>query len=801
MTAVAVRWLQLELARRWRALLGLALLVALSGAVVVTSLAGAHRGATAVDRLLSVTLPSTAVVTPNQPGFDWNRVAELPEVEALTTFPAYMSLAIVEARNDDLSSLVPADAAAMRSIERPVILRGRLADPGRADEVVVTPAFVARVGRGVGDGLTLHLPTLEQATANLNAQATDEAAGPLVRLRIVGVVRSLWWGDDVGGAGNVIPSPMLLSQYRANLLGTKDEAAFSGLVRLTRGDADLPRFRADLARVTGRPDIDVVSRAESVRHARDVTRFESVCLLAFGLVALLAAAVMIAQAIGRYTRGNAPPFGVLTTLGMTRRQAVALGTVAPTLAATAGALLGLGLAVLCSQWLPFGAAAQREPTPGVDVDWAVLTLGGFAITIFVGLGASVSTFLSLPNSRRTAPARASMVAIAAARAGLPLPAVLGARLAFESGAGSRAMPVRPALLGSVVGVTGVVAALVFSAGVADAASHPQRFGQTYELEAALGVGGQDFVPVGPVLAALARDPDVAAVTNLRVAAATSGPTSILTNSYGPVGAAVALVLTTGRVPGGDDEIVLAPSTAHSLRAAVGTELPLTGDRETRVMRVVGIGYGVQSSTATYDSGSWVTPTAFDRLFTGFKEHAGLLELRPGADPTAVIPQLQRSAATVAGGESLLIFPPFTPLQVHEINDVRTLPLLLGAFLFLLALLAVGHGLIIAVRRRELDLAILRALGLTPTQSRGIVVAHAFALAGTGVVVGVPTGLALGRTLWRAAANIMPLQYEAPLPVVVLVFALPAALVAAAALAVYPARRVARLRVGHALRTQ
>src|SRR5262245_42874545 len=159
-------WLRREARLRWRALLACGLLVAIISAAVLTAVAGARRGESAVTRLLAVTRPATAEVVPNQPGFDWDRVRALPEVAALTTFPAYTSLSTDVAPDDTPNAFVPADADAMRTIETPVVLAGRLADPARPDEAVVTPAFALSTGRGVGDTVTAHLTTPAQAEAS-----------------------------------------------------------------------------------------------------------------------------------------------------------------------------------------------------------------------------------------------------------------------------------------------------------------------------------------------------------------------------------------------------------------------------------------------------------------------------------------------------------------------------------------------------------------------------------------------------------------------------------------------------------
>jgi hypothetical protein len=207
----------------------------------------------------------------------------------------------------------------------------------------------------------------------------------------------------------------------------------------------------------------------------------------------------------------------------------------------------------------------------------------------------------------------------------------------------------------------------------------------------------------------------------------------------------------------------------------------------------------------YDDGAWLTPAGYDRLFRGahfaFKFHLATVALRPGADVQAVAHRLTAKAAAIKGGRAFP-FTPAAPLpMVQVVKDVAALPLVLSAFLAVLALGAVGHALSIAVRRRRHELAVLRALGLTRRQSRLVIGTQATLLAVIGLAFGIPLGIALGRTLWRAAANMLPLAYQPPVALLALVLIGPLALVAAYLLAAWPARRAARLRTAQILRTE
>ncbi|MGQ0716433.1 MAG: ABC transporter permease [Pseudonocardiales bacterium] len=377
---IVLAWLLLELRRRWRSLVVLALLIAVSAGTVLTAVAGARRGASALDRLLDVTLPATAAVLPNQPGFDWAAVRELPQVAALATFPV-TGFDVEGIPPENFASDLPSGDPEMgSSVERPVVLEGRLADPTRPDEAVVTPAFVDSYGKGVGDTVTVRLLTPE--TADL-ARRDDPLAvqpdGPVIPTRIVGVVRSYWFSDKVGDQGRFIPSTALFHQYRANLLGSTESVYINALVRLHGGAADLPAFRADLARLTGRTNIEFFEQTAFARKDRQVNALESACLLAFGLAALLAAIVLVEQAIARYTAATVADLQVLRPTGMTPRQVVLAACAAPALVGLLGTGLGVGAAVLASRWMPFGAQRCWNPSRAwTPTGWCWVLAGRFS---------------------------------------------------------------------------------------------------------------------------------------------------------------------------------------------------------------------------------------------------------------------------------------------------------------------------------------------------------------------------------------------------------------------------------------
>jgi hypothetical protein len=807
---IVLTWLRLEARQRWVSLVVLALLVAVATATVLTASAGARRGQSAFDRLWAQTLPATVTVLPNQPGFDWSRIRALPEVAALSEFAVVSNyeLSCCQAAQTGFPAV---DAVYGTALERPVMLQGRLYRADRADEIVATPQFMSVYHKHLGDSVTLLLATTQQANEGFDT-SSGLPGGPRIRARIVGVARNVFGSsteDGPGSSGGFQVSPALFAHYRANFIGTTGGSYINALIRLRGGHADIARFRADLARVTGRSDIDVWDNYDYFGGpVKRITGYEAASLLAFALAALVAAIFLIGQAVARYTSGCVADLQVLQAVGMTSRQAVASAAAAPFLAAVGGATLGVAAAIVASRWMPIGAAQYSEPHPGISADWPILGPGWLLAPVLVGAGSVAAAAVALRARRHQAVPHRSAIVAATAQAGLPVPLVVGARFALEPGRGRSSVPVRPALVGAIIGVLGVLAAFTFSAGVSDAAANPARFGQTWQLGAFLGFSGQDFSPAASqVLRTVARDRDVTGVDDALVGGAQAGQVSVESFTYAPVGSKkIAVVLTGGRMPAAADEIVLAPTTAKELHVSTGGTVKLAGGGPPQTMKVSGIGFVPTGPHNSYDTGAWLTPAGYQRIFRGshytFKFHLAVVSLRPGSNVAAAALRLTGEGAKVKGGQAF----PFTPQQsalpqVQALRDVAVLPLALAAFLGLLAVAAVGYALSIAVRRRRHELAVLRALGLTRRQSRLVIFTQATLLAVVGLAFGVPLGVALGRTVWRAATGMVPLAYHTPAALWALALIAPVALVVANLLAGWPGRRAARLNTGQVLRTE
>ncbi len=194
----------------------------------------------------------------------------------------------------------------------------------------------------------------------------------------------------------------------------------NALIRLKGGEAEIPAFKADLARVSGRSDIDLMGQRPWIgAPVRKSTGYEAACLLAFGLAALLAALFLVGQTVARYASGTAADLRVLQAVGLTRRQAAAARCRSrPASRRRRARPIGVAAALIASLWMPIGLASLAEPDPGFDADWLVLGTG-WAVAVLLVAGGTAAPHPVRADRRagRAAPRGSAVAAAAAAGAG------------------------------------------------------------------------------------------------------------------------------------------------------------------------------------------------------------------------------------------------------------------------------------------------------------------------------------------------------------------------------------------------
>ncbi|MGZ6884835.1 MAG: FtsX-like permease family protein [Acidimicrobiia bacterium] len=798
-------WAGRELAARWRSVVVLGLLAGVAGGVSLAAVAGARRTQAAFPRYKAATGAPDALVFGTQVGahhVDYSPVARLPEVADTGQFALAAIFVKGVGKPGQLGALAPADSHLYRTLSRPLLEAGRLPNPDRVDEIVVNRNAAARFGLGVGDRVTI-------ATSNRIEAFYGQApptGGPVIRARVVGVGDSTMDQVFLANEPGFVPSGALLRRYGSDDLHAAPGriAETTNLVVRLRPGADLAAFHRDVARVlhivnddgtvvagSQVPIRDLADDDKRVEHATDLER---IGLLLFAAATALASLVLVGQAIARSVYAMAEDAPTVGALGMVRPDIVRALVVPQLIVAALGAAGAIGVAVVLSPLFPVGLAGRLDPDVGVHLDALVVLPGA----VVVGLAVLAAAFLAAwrASARRVPELRSRTSIVArAARSALPLPIGLGAGLAVDRGRGPRSLPTRPAIVGAVAAVTGVVGCFGLLHGIDDALSTPSRSGQIWDATVFFD-SSHDLVTAQRYVR---RDPNVRAAAVMERAPVVVQRTELPVYTVTPIGASHPFALVAGRSPEGLHEVALGPSSAKALHRGIGDRVTLSQrGRRPLTATVTGLALLPQTPHSSFDQGAAVTPAAFTRV-------VGPAPARYDREDVNVVASFrhapQRSVDAMHRATKLEVDPVSTPQDVLNLRNVRPLPRALAAFLVLLGMAALGHALVTAVRRRRHELAVLRAMGFTPRQTATTIAAQAGTVALLGLGVGIPLGILLGRLSWQWVADATPLVFSPPVAIAVILLAIPITLVVANLLAAPPARHAARLRPATVLRTE
>lgn len=787
----AARFLALaDLRRRWRSVAVLTLLVGLATGVVLTVTAGARRTASSLDRFAEQSRTSDVFVFTDLDVLSVAPVERLPKVESVAVIDPVAALVVAD-------TYVPVGASVDgrhgRVMDRSRLRAGRHTPPGAVDEVAVNESTAKVLGVGVGDYITLNTYTAEQVPLLNGGDDDPRGDGPTVRLRVVGVERR---PADVGtsfeeNAVLVLP-PGFLRVY-GDRVGSFAPLAFRA--RLAHGSADLPGFIREVQRIYGRDHVSFEPVSFESATVQDQLDVLSTGLLAFATVAAIAGAVAIGQILSRQMLLGAAQHPALAAMGMTGRERAAALLGPASVMAVGGAVIALAIAGAASPLMPIGVARQAEPDPGLSFDARVLVIGGVALMVLVMVFSAIAawrlTRQASSAAGRASPTRPSVLGRRLARTGVGPAAVTGVRMALEPGRGRTAVPTRATLIGTTVGIVGVVAMLVFAASLDRLVDTPSRYGWDWDVVASAQMPAED----------LRRDPAVAGLTEARFFNLEVGGRA--TNAVGvrQIEGSVLPTVINGRAPRRIGEVALGSETLADLNVVIGDRVSASGLDGRGTLRVVGeavFASGVDDR-AVLAEGAMLTERGLAQYIAQDDEGTGgfsvyLVRFAEGADEDAARRRIARAAGEPVEHSQL-------PPEVDHLTQIDRLPFLLGGFLALLAIAALIHALVTSVLRRRRDLAVLAALGFVRRQIEAAVVWQASTVALIGLLVGIPIGVVVGRLAWGRVADGLGVATDAAVPTLALALAVPVVLIVAALVAVLPARAAARTRAAAVLRAE
>ncbi|MBV8980326.1 MAG: ABC transporter permease [Acidimicrobiia bacterium] len=780
----AVRlWARSELARRWKALVALGVIAGVAAGLALAAIAGARQTSTAYQRWRKATLAPDAIVFGTQIGShdtDYTPVMKLPEV----VDGGLVELAQVGLVGRQIASLPAGDTHLYRTVARPLIREGRLARQGSLDEVTVNRTAAKQLHLHVGQRVTINSGLDLNSFYGLGPTDT----GPHQPATIVGIGDSMIDYSFLPNQPGFVPPADYLLQH------PEIQRAPNLVVRLKPG-TDVAKFheRADAAlQQPGIPVRDLSQDAKRFTHGTDLERTG---LWLFAAAVALAALVLIGQALARTVYAMAEPAPALRALGFTHGNLVGGLLLPATVTAAVAALVSTVSAYVLSARFPVGLARQLDPSLGYHLDWQVLLPGAVIVVLLVMAGTAFAGWRAAVASEHPPSSTVGAPMLRRLRNVLPLPVALGTGLALQAGTGKRAIPVRPAIAGAVAGILGIVGALGLVRGIDDALHTPERSGQLWDV--AITPDNPDR-PQSYYADTLRADKNVATASLMLLAPQDINGAGLPVYTVEAVKSVKRFVVLNGRGPRRADEVALGPATVKALHRSIGDTVRITGASGPRTFRVVGTTLLVQTPHASFDQGAWVSPEGMNALSPGFRngDTTFAVTARPGVKQAALIKELtpKFDGDEVDPGNE-------APQDVLLLQNVRSLPRALAAFLALLGIAAVGHALLMTVRRRRHDLAVLRAMGLRPRQSAAAIFWQAMTVAVVALVLGIPLGVILGRVSWRWVADSTPLLYVPPIAALAIVIAIPAAILLANALAAYPARRAAGVRPAEVLRTE
>ena len=486
------------------------------------------------------------------------------------------------------------------------------------------------------------------------------------------------------------------------------------------------------------------------RDVREAYLFSSqlntLFLTAFGLFALAAAALIMANSIGGAVLAQFRDIGVLKALGFTGAQVAWVYLGQNLIMGAVGGVIGIALGVALAP-LPLATLARSlSTTPRPAFDPALLSGVWIAVLAVVLMatawparhGARVNTIQAITTGYELPGAGPSRWARLARAARLPMPVVMGAQDAFAR-RGRAALTLLSLLLGAV--------SLVFSFELNDVINtflrEPSLAGVVYDAWVS-----REGISASSARRTLERAPGVAAMvahTTAKVSTA-DGKEFRVHAEEGDL-ASLPFKLEAGHLINTDieGEAMIGVGLQRWLSLNVGDMLrvTLTGKRAPVEWRIVGV-YREPADNGQMAIISLRSLQAVDRTV---EPDTYFLRLSPDVNLDALRTFLRSRA-----GDSLGLAVVDT--RISSLQQFRFTVLLLSVALSTIAVISVFNSAVLNMRERMSEVGTLKTLGMTPAQVVTMVLTSGGLLGVLAAVMGVP----LGVVLLQAALNVLGKSY-------------------------------------------
>jgi hypothetical protein len=788
---------RLQIHRRWRNLVVVALFAAIVFGLATALVAGARRSASVVHRYFDATIPYDLTVG----GLDMRQSAlrAIPGV-ARADRDTYFGSTLVE-RDGSLGGAINGLVYDRSAIDPTIrVLAGRLPDADDASAVLVNEEFVRAFGRGPGDTLTVKT-FAPGDRSDVEANRYDHPHGPMYRFRIAALIRTpldialdqphaLSTQPSISNNGMFVPAAFYNvnhtdflgfgDAYDVELAPSTNRRAFEAAVRRTFGD-DVYFGPARFA-----------ARRDSFTTPVDL---ETTGLLALGVATATAGAIVVALLLAAEQRAHQDDDDLLRALGATRRGVATVAVLRTAPFAAAGAVLAVVLACALSPRFPIGVGRQLELDRGFDVNVAVVTAATALVVVFVTAVAGVVAGRAPRHARANRLRGRGGIASVLARNRAPVEVVVGTDFAFGSEP-ERRSPNRPAIIGGALAL-----AIILSLGVVVAAVdhvYVDRVAHGFPWDAA--IGNTNFTMSKARENAIVHDGRVRAATRGRYGQATLGGRSVELLAYDPRGGAPPEVLR-GRLPTHADEVAPGAKLLRELHAHIGSRVTLSVANSEfaspsqrpvdRDLTVVGVSIPPIMGESEFGEAA-VVPRAAIKAAGG------------STAPQLVLVRLRGDRITNARGLARDYTPEImldnVPARVVNLHRVLALPALGALLAAVFGTVLLAYTLAVSVRHRIRQLGVLRALGMTTRRVGRVLVCQGAALALAIALAGIPLGLVFGVVAWRTFAHSLGVVSRATIPWTLLLL-VPGSIAVGVLAAVVPARRSRRQPVSELLRVE